>query len=697
MACTDIVVKVVGDNQFITDQVTTVTDKAKEVTDTAAQVKQDSDAAKQSSNEAKNSASEAAKHLADIKDYQNPFYTKNKDTLESTTTKGYNFKGGGVTVTEISPDEFEIDIPKTGDMLARTYDPNSVNADAFDRANHKGELPISTITDLQSSLDSKLEASEYTEAEVKQMYESNADTNAFTDAEKTKLNAVDPDVDMKTSVYDPKGVNADAFDPKNFDFSQFPDKTVLTVVGGKLANSDVTASEGSLQTGANSISAGGHTLSSAGENFMFRNEWTGGIYTTVWQKVERNKNNLPQYRMYTDSKPAEIVINDTRSDVVVNPSFSLTAIENTRVWSFILLPAENIDNVFVHVEFLGKTVWRKNIGTFIKDVPFRYDLESNTTPIDVYKGQSFTIHFEHENGRDISLYGDKSSNIPYLHLIQRYWKFVDVGAGGSGSGDMQKSIYDPNDDGSVLLADNIKGASAAGNSKYYGTDNAGTPGFYDLPVPGPSEPADYSDLKRQVQAHETSINNHGVEIAQHENEISANTRNIRLLSSRTIDNANAIDTTRKNAVSGFSLEQDKNAKTITIKMTTETGIVDTGVINLAGWFDDSGSHPPAPDYTVYYGFSANPPMSESEILRLGTKVSTPTIAGLDIRVSRTDQSSKYIWVWLPDSAGVIKGFTFSGFLSVWASTAVTVAGDSGKFYQSPNPTVATNINFEVTK
>jgi len=51
----------------------------------------------------------------------------------------------------------------------------------------------------------------------------------------------------------------------------------------------------------------------------------------------------------------------------------------------------------------------------------------------------------------------------------------------SGAGDMNKSTYDPNEDGSVLLADKINGASSAGNNKYYGTDGAGTPGFYSLP------------------------------------------------------------------------------------------------------------------------------------------------------------------------------------------------------------------------
>lgn len=44
--------------------------------------------------------------------------------------------------------------------------------------------------------------------------------------------------------------------------------------------------------------------------------------------------------------------------------------------------------------------------------------------------------------------------------------------------DMAKSVYDPNDDGSVLNADAILGVLIAGNNQYYGTDGSGTPGFH---------------------------------------------------------------------------------------------------------------------------------------------------------------------------------------------------------------------------
>lgn len=57
-------------------------------------------------------------------------------------------------------------------------------------------------------------------------------------------------------------------------------------------------------------------------------------------------------------------------------------------------------------------------------------------------------------------------------------------------GDMEKSVYDTNDDGTVDAADTastagaVTGVDVAGASKYYGTDATSTPGFYDLPSGG---------------------------------------------------------------------------------------------------------------------------------------------------------------------------------------------------------------------
>lgn len=52
------------------------------------------------------------------------------------------------------------------------------------------------------------------------------------------------------------------------------------------------------------------------------------------------------------------------------------------------------------------------------------------------------------------------------------------------TGDMEKAVYDTNNDGVVDMAAAILGANTSGISKYYGTGSNGVVGFYDLPAEG---------------------------------------------------------------------------------------------------------------------------------------------------------------------------------------------------------------------
>jgi hypothetical protein len=52
-----------------------------------------------------------------------------------------------------------------GDMLASVYDPQGIDADAFDRANHTGTQAVSTVTGLQTALDAKA-ATTYVDAQT---------------------------------------------------------------------------------------------------------------------------------------------------------------------------------------------------------------------------------------------------------------------------------------------------------------------------------------------------------------------------------------------------------------------------------------------------------------------------------------------------------------------------------------------------
>lgn len=78
-----------------------------------------------------------------------------------------------------------------------------------------------------------------------------------------------------------------------------------------------------------------------------------------------------------------------------------------------------------------------------------------------------------------------------LHIGQAYIKdekqnpdLLDLRFISSFDGDMFKATYDQDADGIVDSAEKVDGVDAAGNNKYYGTDESGVPGFYDLPEGG---------------------------------------------------------------------------------------------------------------------------------------------------------------------------------------------------------------------
>ena len=89
-----------------------------------------------------------------------------KDTGEVSFPSGVDIESatlpaGGVTgqvLAKASNDDGDVTwaTPSgSGDMLASLYDPQAIEGDAFDRANHTGAQAIATITDLQSALDGK--------------------------------------------------------------------------------------------------------------------------------------------------------------------------------------------------------------------------------------------------------------------------------------------------------------------------------------------------------------------------------------------------------------------------------------------------------------------------------------------------------------------------------------------------------------
>lgn len=636
MTCINITARIIGDSEHIESQVTQISNFATQVSndkDSVNTAKTDAIAAK---DQAETAAKQAQDTLTAVQAVVPSISTSKNGLKLSDKTGGYNFVGAGVDVVKTVDDNFDVKIAKSGDMFASTYDPNSIQDDTFDRANHVGTQDISTVNNLQNSLDLKLNTNDFNSQAVKNLYEQNADTNAFTDAEKQKLDSTNSAADMQKSVYDPRNKNKDIFNPTSLDCSIYPENTVLSVQNGVLADSGVTAHDGSIQTNTNSVNIGSHHISSAGENVTFKNDDTMNVYTPVWQQVKRDSSPLPSYRMYIDSQMSNFNVNTVDTDTITNPVFNVTSIKNYRIWSVTLKPSKDLDNVYFSILFGDTVMFNEVMGNFRKDLQFTYNFDSNTTPFDVFKDEVFKIRIYHKTDL-VELYGSANLGLPYITFEVREWEERIIGTGGGSGSNLEQQVL---------------------------------------------------DNKNEIRAHATAINNNANQLAQHENQITVNANNIANCKSvadkAASDLASHLNSYPKEITSSINdLE-----KSITINLVSNSGVIDSTKINLAHWFGGGGTA-----FDMYYGFATTASLDETAV-KSGETKSVHTVDKLELTLTRSDTDKKYIYVWAPTTAR-ITGFNFSGFVSVWQNSALTVDRVDGKLYISPNKTAAASVTFEI--
>jgi hypothetical protein len=129
----------------------------------------------------------------------------------------------------------------------------------------------------------------------------------------------------------------------------------------------------------------------------------------------------------------------------------------------------------------GSTSLNQYYGTNASNIKGFYNLPVATG--DMLKSTYDTTN----NGRvDIAELADLATNVVGSPSVTQYYGTDINGVKGffnfpigNGIGDMNKSVYDPNNDGIVNFATNISGT--VGTNQYYGSDAGGIKGFYNLP------------------------------------------------------------------------------------------------------------------------------------------------------------------------------------------------------------------------
>lgn len=492
------------------------------------------------------------------------------------------------------------------------------------------------------------------------------------------------------------------------------DKAVLTydAIGDKITDSGMKAGQGSLEAAAGTVHVGLQSMSSAGEQVVWRNQDSQVKYAPPWHIIDEVNPGGSLDRFY---KPIQTVTRfPTRTDILENPSFDVTINVHEVVFRLDMTFPEAQQNVEFRVTHAGYEMWRE-----IKDVSTGKQEITLDMPIAFHPG---TYLFEIKPYGDVNLQppvkvmGDAQTGKVGYDVIYREFSekplatqdyVIAAVTGGPADDVMLKKDYDPDNDGEVNsahIADKIRAISKSPNSSYYGKDSTGTEGFHVLPT-GVDEDALKAEIKKaqdladtnkaEIGKHETAINGHGTQIAKNTSDIATNTANVKIAIDHSSSAMNEGLQNRKNAVNALVAEVSSVHKTILLKLMSQTGLVDSALIDLSSWFSGGTLPQPGDDHKIYYGFTVKTALPEDEIIRIGTSKEVSTINSLDVSYTRTGQTPSYMWIWLPDSAGPIKGFDFSGFVSNWGSVAINVAGVDGKLYVSPNKTSATSIEFEV--
>lgn len=364
-------------------------------------------------------------------------------------------------------------------MTKAVYDPQNINGDAFDRTKHTGIQPISTVDGLQTALDGKVDDSEMTGSNIASLYEALPDRNQFSNTLLSKLNSITTGANMLKSVYDPNNVGANAFNPANHNYENFPENSIVAVVNGKPVSAGITAKDGTLIVGSNSIEMGPHLMSSAGENVMWKNLHTGEIYTPPWQSVNRATSTLPTYRIYTDNDMSSSTTSQGKNDELINPVWDLVANEDRRIFAASFKSARDTDQAKVTVKVGSDVVWNGIVGDLKLNQTLLFNLDADSVPFDYYKGETLTISMTSESG-DVILFGDSATKVPTITYYYRVFDEIPMP-------DMDSSVYDKNKNGIVDEADvanKISGIDSATNNQYYGKDVNGSVGFFNLPTGG---------------------------------------------------------------------------------------------------------------------------------------------------------------------------------------------------------------------
>lgn len=284
--------------------------------------------------------------------------------------------------------------------------------------------------------------------------------------------------------------------------NNIPDKAVLTydAPNDKITDSGLTAEYGELQAGADSVTIGLQTMSSAGEQVVWENAHSSVVYAPPWHVIDETNTEGSRDRLYGTLQTA-VVFSD-KSGELSNPTMLINVPENGIVFSYTLdfpVARNNVEFALTYEDPRNTTkVPHKEIWREIRDVSAGENENTLTIPNALYVGTYyFSIRNVDPADDPVIVKGNAQTGEiaysvrfrPFREVPLATKEYVDSAVtGGDTTNFMLKSAYDTDDDGKVNLAvaadtaAQLTGVQGIQPLHYYGKDADGNVGFHLLPA-----------------------------------------------------------------------------------------------------------------------------------------------------------------------------------------------------------------------
>ncbi len=280
--------------------------------------------------------------------------------------------------------------------------------------------------------------------EVKTLYESNSDTNAFTDSDDSSVESISNLTDGTLPVAGASGL-------ENSMLMQMPDGTVATI--------------GSLRAGTNTLELDlAHSISSSGENVTFRNEQSEINYHPVWQTYELGRDNIVARHRYQENTLQLVTDISTQ---ITNPTWSVTvpAVDTeegqTTRWAEIVVdPTSVLTNVELEIQIEGVVFTRFRNITLTPDPVTNVHRFTYQPNFDFNVGANLTFSLSSPDG-DVVVLGNPA-NFPAITTRVALWNDEPIGLRSDDSDHPVTLRRDmpSEDDATALAAASLNGNSA---------------------------------------------------------------------------------------------------------------------------------------------------------------------------------------------------------------------------------------------